>query len=25
LYCSCLKDGGNYTFVIMNFNILFVF
>ena len=25
LYASCLKNGGNYTFVIMNFNIIFVF
>ena len=25
LYASCIKEGGNYTFVIMNLNILFVF
>ena len=25
LYASCIKDAGNYTFVIMNLNILFVF
>lgn len=25
LYASCIKDAGNYTFVIMNLNILFIF
>lgn len=25
LYASCIKEAGNYTFVIMNLNILFVF
>ena len=25
LYASCIKEAGNYTFVVMNLNILFVF
>jgi len=25
LYASCIKDAGNYTFVIMNLDILFIF
>lgn len=25
LYASCIKKAGNYTFVVMNLNILFVF